>query len=499
MSQEIELKLRFARRDLPQLYAHPRLPRSAARTQLLRNTYYDNAELALHQRRIAVRLRQKNGSTLLTVKSSAPASGGLSIRQEWEEAATPGVFDFSLVSDPQLRQFLDRIRPTLRPIFSTDFERQTWIVNEGDARIEVAIDLGHIRTGTPGNKRGAKNEEKICEIELELLSGSMEHLFTLCHTLQRRLALIPALPSKAERGYQCYLATPAAPAFAPPPQLSTTDPPGHALRQLLLAQVEHLQRNESGLLQHKDPEYLHQSRLALRRLRSALAFFSPLLPADYNTQFAPRWRKLSRLLGHTRDWDVFLHDTLPPMLRALPHHPELRALRKLAQQEAAAGRKEIRQHCNSAAYGRLLLDFTAATHALSLPETTDLCHFSWQRWQEWRHESQTLAAQTPANAPRALHHLRRRLKALQFSRDLLATPIAEPVTPAASAPAKPADRALVKTLLQELGQYNDLVVARQLLRTRKHDSPLAHAWIAGQRALLEQQLPNLLKYWSHTP
>ena len=64
------------------------------------------------------------------------------------------ISDFTLVSDPQLRQFLDQIRPTLRPIFSTDFERQTWIVNEGDARIEVAIDLGHIRAGTRTRTRG---------------------------------------------------------------------------------------------------------------------------------------------------------------------------------------------------------------------------------------------------------------------------------------------------------------------------------------------------------
>lgn len=494
MAQEIELKLRFARRDLPQLLAHPLLKRSAARVQTLRNTYYDSAELALHERRIAVRLRQKNAATLLTVKSSPPASGGLSMRQEWEEAATPGVFDFSLVSDPPLREFLENLRPALHPIFNTDFERRTWILNEGDAQIEVAIDLGHIGSSHSGKreagKHGEKRSEKICEIELELLSGNVAHLFTLCRALQRRVTLIPALPSKAERGYQRFLDTPPVPVFAPPPALAPDADPALALRELLLAQIEHLQRNENGLIRHKDPEYIHQARLALRRLRSALAFFAPLLPPDYLAQFAPRWQKLSRLLGQTRDWDVFLHDTLAPMRRAFPQRSELRALHKLARQEAASGRKRIRQYGNSADYGRLLIDFTAATHALTLPAATDLHAFGLARRLAWHSETQTLAAHTPADRPHPLHRLRRRLKALQFGSELLtACP-----PPAETSPLP--DIRLLKTLLKELGQYNDLAVAQQLLRAHRVDAALAQAWITGQRSLLHQQLPHLLKYWA---
>ncbi|WP_415033434.1 CHAD domain-containing protein [Azonexus sp.] len=487
MAQEIELKLRFARRDLPRLLAHPLLKRETARMQTLRNTYYDSAELALHQQRIAVRLREKNGSLLLTVKSSAPASGGLSVRQEWEDAATPGIFDFSLVGDPALRQFLEQQRAALRPVFSTDFQRQVWVLAQGEARIEVAIDLGWI---SAGKHEGKTRKERICELELELLSGGTEQLFTLCHALQRRVTLIPALPSKAERGYRLFLGTRAAPVCAPAPTLAAAEMPLAAVRRILLADLEHLQHNEAGLLGRKNPEYVHQARLALRRLRSSLAFFAPLLPADYTAHFAPRWQQLARQLGVTRDWDVLLHDTLAPIQHAFPDDPHVRSLCKQARLRAADSRKTVTRHGNSNDYGRLLIEFTAATYALALPDDTELHAFSQQRWQAWHADTQTLARHTAPGKARQLHRLRRRLKALHGTAELLHELAPKLLTPER--------KQLLKTLLKVLGVHNDLVVARQLLRELNDasDEPgLAQAWIAGQKTQLQQQIPALLADW----
>jgi len=68
-----------------------------------------------------------------------------------------------------------------------------------------------------------------------------------------------------------------------------------------------------------DPEYLHQMRVALRRLRTAFDIFADAAPDAAGLDGELRW--LSRALERARDWDVFVADTLKPMLsgrRAMP-------------------------------------------------------------------------------------------------------------------------------------------------------------------------------------
>lgn len=88
------------------------------------------------------------------------------------------------------------------------------------------------------------------------------------------------------------------------------------------------------------PEPVHQMRVALRRLRSTITVFHPVLDCPELQAAAFGLKALGQRLGPTRDWDVFLTDTLPPVTAAFP---EERRLRRLA---AAAGRR--RQQCHAA-------------------------------------------------------------------------------------------------------------------------------------------------------
>mgnify|MGYP000700487503 CR=1 FL=1 len=55
---ETELKLALDKADLPRLLAHPLLA-TDGRTHRLLNTYFDTPDLALQQRRMAVRERDR--------------------------------------------------------------------------------------------------------------------------------------------------------------------------------------------------------------------------------------------------------------------------------------------------------------------------------------------------------------------------------------------------------------------------------------------------------
>ena len=198
MAQETELKLMIDAQDLPRLLSHPLLSAPAAPQRLL-NTYFDTPDLALKARRMAVRERLAGDRWLLTVKTAGSSTGGLSRRQEWEGPTTPGALDFAaLVDDATLAGELMALRPRLRPLFATDFERQRWVMDHAGARIEVALDQGRIHVP------GTALQEDLLELELELLDGPDAALTSLAQTLRQTpqgpIPLKPLDMSKAQRG-----------------------------------------------------------------------------------------------------------------------------------------------------------------------------------------------------------------------------------------------------------------------------------------------------------
>jgi inorganic triphosphatase YgiF len=195
---ETELKLSLSAPELPRLLAHPLLAPTVD-TQRLLNTYFDTPELALQQRRMAVRERLAGEQWLLTVKTAGQSQNGLSRRQEWEGPTTPGALQFdTLVDDAALAQDLMALRPNLRALFGTDFERQRWVIDHAGAQIEVALDQGRIHVP------GTDLSEPLLELELELLSGPEEALMALADVLRQTpqgpVTLVPSDASKAQRG-----------------------------------------------------------------------------------------------------------------------------------------------------------------------------------------------------------------------------------------------------------------------------------------------------------
>lgn len=195
---ETELKLSLSAPDLPRLLAHQMLA-SPGSSQRLLNTYFDTPELALQQRRMAVRERMAGTQWLLTVKTAGQSTGGLSRRQEWEGPTTPGALGFdTLVDDASLAAELMALHPQLKALFCTAFERQRWVIAHEGAQIEVALDQGHIHVP------GTTLQEPLLELELELLSGPESALLTLADVLRQTpqgpVALTPSDTSKAQRG-----------------------------------------------------------------------------------------------------------------------------------------------------------------------------------------------------------------------------------------------------------------------------------------------------------
>ena len=202
---ETELKLSLSAPDLPRLLAHPLLA-PAGHTQRLLSTYFDTPDLALQQRRMAVRERLAGEQWLLTVKTAGQSQNGLSRRQEWEGPTAPGALQFdTLVDDTALATELLAMRPRLKALFCTDFQRQRWVITQAGAQIEVALDQGRI------HMPGTDLSEPLLELELELLSGPEDALIALADVLRQTpqgdLRLTPSDASKAQRGMALWART----------------------------------------------------------------------------------------------------------------------------------------------------------------------------------------------------------------------------------------------------------------------------------------------------
>lgn len=193
MASEIELKLALGESGPDALRRHPRLASLPSRVSRLGNTYFDTPDGDLEEARSALRLRRDGSRLLQTVKTRGEGSGGLSSRGEWEwPVAGPGLDLEGLAEIPPMAALGQDTLSRLVPRFSTDFTRETWMVEDAGAVIEVALDAGEIRAG--------ERTATIRELELELKEGKEGALHQLAATLAESVPLRPSDTSKAARG-----------------------------------------------------------------------------------------------------------------------------------------------------------------------------------------------------------------------------------------------------------------------------------------------------------
>jgi len=305
---ETELKLLLAPQDLRRLRRDPRvkaLQQGRAATRRVRSVYYDTPERALLRAGLALRLRADGGRWLQTLKAEGEAAAGLHLREEWEWPLPGAALDFGLLATtPEAKRFRSpSLRAKLAPVFRTEFERTSLRLGFADGSLaELCLDRGEIRSG--------RRASAISEAEIELLTGSTARLFELALELCERVPLRLGQASKAERGYALASGLPARPVKAAALELDAQGSVAAAFAAIARSCIAHLQSNETGLLAGRDPEYLHQVRVAMRRLRACFSLFKPVLPATVFDPVLEQMRAQGGALGVARNWDVFVYEAL---------------------------------------------------------------------------------------------------------------------------------------------------------------------------------------------
>ncbi len=361
---ETELKLVLAPGEAGRLARAAPLAGLASRRENLVAVYVDTPQLELAGRGLGLRLRKAGRHWRATLKADSTTAGGLHSRPEWEYPVPGPVLDLSRFAGTPLADLADpaTLHERLVPVLTTEFRRTRWVYSPAPgSRLEVVLDEGHLFAG--------KRSAPISEVEIEVLEGPPSAAFDLAEQLAGTLALRPEPASKLARGFA--LAGPAKPrpARARPVDIADAPDAREAARRIVASCLAQAQANEEGVLASPDIEYVHQLRVALRRLRSALRLFRDTLAPGEGAAFAEDLRWAAAALGRCRDWDVFATETLPPLLAAQGDATVARAIRAGARARQREARQQTREAILSARYGRLMIRLArwCATHAPAPP------------------------------------------------------------------------------------------------------------------------------------
>ncbi|MCJ2014213.1 CYTH and CHAD domain-containing protein [Methylobacterium sp. J-076] len=323
--REIELKLDCGGPDLTALSGHPLLKDVAAtEPKLLLTTYFDTPGRALKEAGLTLRIRSEGGRYVQTVKAGS-GQIGLFDRAEWESDVAGDSPDPAAWAGTAAEPVLAGAGTELAPLFTTLIERRVHPVSYGESRILVTLDEGRVEC--------ASGDSTLCEVELEIESGGVADLFAFAQALAETVPLRLGVLSKSARGFAVLDREVPTPCKAGAVDLSPDADAGTVFRTVARSCLRHLRLNETAFLDGpRDPSALHQMRVALRRLRSALSLCAPLFEGDPKaTALADEIKRVTEPFGEARNLDVFLHDTLPVLAEHNPGDPALDAVSEKAK------------------------------------------------------------------------------------------------------------------------------------------------------------------------
>lgn len=436
-------------------------------------TYFDTDDFALRNHGYALRIRKRNRRYVQTLKKVAADGHAIDARSEWEWKIPEHRLQFSplgeiLGADPRLNGEYRGAKPR----FVTQVRRQTFDIPLDGAEIEAALDEGVVQAGD--------GDERISELELEVKNGSMAPAYRLALDLLEHNAMRLGVESKADRGFRLLTHESARSIKSRAAPL----PPNATLGETLICTADAALRDfitNVSAAHDGNAEGIHQLRVALRRLRTALVFYAPCLERCARRQFSDAIRDLGLVFGAARDWDVFVEETLEAAKADGVREDWIKVFAEEAAARRDASHRAVRERLDSKAPAELVIGMQ-----------------SWIRGREWAglrvdagsecidqimpelfdrlsRKVERRGRKVERLSPAELHPLRKSLKKLRYSSESASKLYGE----------KPVKRYAkrCKNLQSLLGAINDAQVTARLAQ----DIAPAHsaAWAPAAGALHE--------------
>ena len=418
--------------------------------------YYDTADGRL--RAASITLRHRTGGTDAGWHLKLPAGRG---REEITVEGGPGEPPQALAGLVRSRVRDGRLAPVAT--ISTRRVVQRLLDGAGLPLAELADDAVTGRRLPPG---GEARDAGLAwrEWEVELLAGDERLLDVVEQRLLAAGARHAAAASKLGRLLPRPSSTDDRRAWWAAGRSSGRPSAGDAVQAHLAEQVAELVARDPHTRRDL-PDALHKMRVATRRLRSALATFRPLLDRERTDPLRDELRWLAGVLGAARDAEV-LHERLLALVAEEPADLVLGRVQHridlVMTQRHRAAHDRVLAELDGARYLRLLdaLDDLVAAPPF-LPTADEDAAQALPRLvrRTWRRLDRTMSA--AERAPRGpakdelLHEVRKQAKRTRYA--------AEAVQPVVGRDAR-RYAAAVEELQESLGDFQDGVVSRQVLR-----------------------------------
>ena len=481
---EIELKFQVPRerRSAVDAAVAGRAPQPRIRLQA---AYVDTPERLLAKAGLALRVRREGRQWVQTIKG---ASDDGMTRLEHNVVRRAGAGSVAPDADPALHAGTpagDKLLALLEAhpgtvlsvLFGTNILRRTRAQRVATlGTLELAFDEGSIHAG---NARTG-----VCELEIELLDGSPLAVIKTARRWLPRYGLWLDTRSKAERGDMLARAMVMADARnAAPVMLDRELSARQGWLRVMRACAEQISVNASQVASgaHGD-DHVHQLRIGLRRLRSAMSLFNfvtidPVLGTGAATLF--------RRLGGARDQVVIEGEFAADLVAAL-QVAGVPGDAPVAASEAAADSAEVA--VRDAASQVFLLDLLAASHVIDEADTatdadadpaTPLRAAIAKRLSRWHRRAAVDAKRYAELNDEGRHRLRKQIKRLRYAVEFTGTLFGRQAVKRYLKP--------LRALQERLGAINDVVVAMDAFRAARETDPrawFALGWLAGRREVL---------------
>ena len=510
-----ELELKFAVPSYQQSVLRKNIDTKTAQQQRLSAYYFDTPNQDLAKKGIALRIRFEDSQWVQTLKT---AGDGVAKRVELNTVlsltGTPDTLDVSslvpdvsLITQPtvvaQLTSImpLDQLAQALTVQYFTDVQRTSRQIKKNNSRIEIAYDIGKVGIGRLNSQKPANNhgltQSDIHEIEFELLEGDPRDLIDIAKTWCKKYKLYLSTVTKAQRG-SLLLANKQ---YAQPVKADLAVLQLHkGISQFAFLQavvnncLVQILPNASAIAEGSpDGNLVHQLRVGIRRLRTALKHFK--FAQDY---IDPNWlmvlKQTFSLLGEYRDKEILQIKT-QPLLESVgaPHVEWSTAVDIMPIDAVRANDFQI-----------LLLELIGFTH-LAVPADNPKAKATVAKKLEKLFTAIAVASDKFASLDtESQHGVRKDLKSLRYVSEFAAPLFASQTNGKKGKKATKLNAFLqyLEPAQDVLGEYNDNVVghANYLEKAKTDPNALfAVGWFSGREQASAEQCAVSLKTVKNAP
>lgn len=442
--------------------------------------YLDTPQAAIGNRGLALSVRRSGEFTSDDVKEAlAKTAYGLPAPNGWAEVAEPLS---AATSSPARRSIRALLRPKDEPQcvqFQVETQSDRWALRVAGAKTEIKLE----RLRITGNRR-----QMSCALAtFARKGGSARDFFSLLKQICDPEKLRLSAEGTALRGYRFCggLRDQHVTAFVP--KLSPDMDAAAAFQTIARACFDQFLVNEAAIRATRDREAVHQCRVALRRLSTALRLFSPLVSGPEGDELFAELKRLAANLQKARDLDVLIADVIEPTVGKDPPAPAQALLHMMDVRRAAA-------------YDELVA-------ALSAPQSLYLRLVAWIEAGDWTRDAERknrrredvgifverkLATATRRFKERCRdledadheerHKIRIRAKNLRYSSEFFESLVAPKAHPKSHKRFR-SFIASLKDLQSILGKENDVRMARRFLASLMQE--------IGEERLSDAGLPGL--------